>query len=134
MERLNLDKTSLKKFAITMGVGFLALAGLLVIRHKPSVSFTFVIISALFFILGIICASLLKPVYVFWMKLAYVLGWINTRVILVVIFYLVFTPMGIIMRVFGADLLDKRIDKSKASYWKKKESAAFNPANYERQF
>ena len=49
------------------------------------------------------------------------LGWINTRLILFIIFYLVFTPIGLVMRLFGVDLLDKKIDKNKNSYWRRKE-------------
>jgi hypothetical protein len=134
LEKLNLDRKSLRKFASTMCIGFLALAGLLIIRHKPSAAHILIIISTSFLFLGVICPIVLKPVYIFWMKLAFVLGWINTRLILVVIFYLVFTPMGVIMRIFGADLLDKKISKDKASYWKKNKVDVFSKANYERQF
>ena len=42
--------------------------------------------------------------------------------------------MGIAMRIFGVDLLEKKIDKNKESYWRKKEKMEFNPLNYERQF
>ena len=76
----------------------------------------------------------LKPVYIFWMRLAFILAWINTRLILSILFYLIFTPIGIGMRLFGGDLLDKKIDKNKESYWIKKEKAAFKQSDYERQF
>jgi len=50
----------------------------------------------------------------------------------VAMFYLVFTPVGLAMRLFRIDLLER--NKNKESYWKKKEKVDFNPLNYERRF
>jgi len=47
-------------------------------------------------------------------------------------FYLIFTPLGLFMRLFNIDLLEIR--KEKDTYWKKKEKMDFNPVNYERRF
>jgi uncharacterized protein involved in cysteine biosynthesis len=72
----------------------------------------------------------IKPAYDLWMKFAAVLAWINTRLILIAMFYLVFTPIGLIMRLFGSDQLGLRIEKDKRSYWVKNDKMI----NYERQF
>ena len=133
MEKTILDKDSLRKFGVTMGIAFLVITLLMLIRHRHSVV-PASIISALFFLFAFLFPSVLKPVYVFWMKLAFVLGWINTRLILIIIFYILFTPVGLIMRLFRADLLDRKIERSKNSYWKRREKKAFNPADYERLF
>lgn len=133
MEKLNFDRKTLKKFAITMGVAFFVITLLICLKGKHSILITSVI-SATFFILGFIMPSVLKPLYILWMKLAFILSWINTRLILVIIFYLVFTPIGIGMKLFRVDLLDRKIDKKRVSYWKKRESRVFNPLDYERQF
>jgi len=133
MEKLNLDIRNLKKFGITMGIAFLVITLLMLIRHRHSVIPTS-IISALFFLSAFLLPLALKPVYIFWMKLVFVLGWINTRLILMIIFYILFTPAGLIMRLFRVDLLDRKIDKSKDSYWKKREKKVFNPSDYERLF
>lgn len=76
----------------------------------------------------------LKPVYIIWMRFVFVLGWISARLLLLVVFYLVFTPTALIIRLFGKDLLDMKIDKNRPSYWHKKESKAFSRPDYERQF
>jgi hypothetical protein len=72
-------------------------------------------------------------VYIFWMRLAFILGWINTRIILFIIFYLIFTPIGIVLRIFGIDLLDRKIERDKESYWKKIEKKDMH-SDYQRQF
>lgn len=57
-----------------------------------------------------------------------------TRLLLSIVFYIMITPYAIIMRLFGKDPLDKRIEKEKNSYWIDKERSADGTAGYERQF
>ncbi|MDP3732510.1 MAG: SxtJ family membrane protein [Candidatus Omnitrophota bacterium] len=133
MDKLKLDRRSLRQFGITMAIAFLIITLIVLIRHKYSVIATS-IISITFLILAFASPALLKPIYILWMKLAFVLGWINTRLILFILFYLLFTPIGLVMRLFKVDLLERKIEKNKDSYWKKKEKMEFNLSNYERQF
>lgn len=129
MDKIDLSKNSLKKFGITMGIAFFIIAALLYFRHKQAVQLI-ASISILFFIGSFLRPLMLKPVYIFWMKLAFILGWVNTRLILLAVFYLVLTPIGILMKIFKADLLDLKIDKTKDSYWKRVEKST----DYQRQF
>jgi len=133
MEKLNLDISGLKKFGITMGIAFAIITLFILVRHRYSIFITSGI-SVLFFIFVFIMPNFLKPIYVSWMKLAFILGWINTRLILIIIFYLVLTPISIVIELLRIDLLDRRIDKDKNSYWHKKENQQFNILNYEKQF
>jgi len=116
-----------------MGIVFLIITLFLLLRHKHNMLST-ASVSILFFILALAAPLLLKPIYIFWMKLAFILGWFNTRLILFIIFYLIFTPIGLGMKLLGIDLLDRKIEKKKISYWIKKEITVFNPLNYQRQF
>lgn len=58
----------------------------------------------------------LAPVYQGWMKVAHVLGWINTRLLLGLVFYGVIAPMGLIMRLLGHDPLRRRREPERHSY------------------
>jgi len=116
-----------------MGLAFLAITLLILARHRHN-PLPALLISVMFFLSVFLFSGLLKSIYTLWMKLAFILGWINTRLILLVIFYLVVTPMGLVTKLFGIDLLDLRIDKRKVSYWRDKEKKLFNPTDYERQF
>lgn len=133
MDKMNLDKRSLRNFGITMGTAFLAISLFIFVRHKHN-SVPGFIISSIFFMAAFMAPEVLKPVYIIWMKLALILSWINTRIILLIIFYLLFAPVGIILRLLGRDPLDRKIEKNKESYWKKNEKHQFNPLDYERQF
>jgi hypothetical protein len=68
------------------------------------------------------------------MRFAHMLGWVNTRIILCIIFYLLFTPISIGIKILRKDLLDRKLDKRSDSYWKKKEITPLEPLQYERQF
>jgi hypothetical protein len=87
---------------------------------------------ALFLAGGLFVRSLLKHVYVAWMKFAFVLGWVNTRLILGIFFYGVLTPIGVIMRLSGWDPLTRKLDRSAQSYWVKRQHETFDPKKYER--
>ena len=76
---------------------------------------------------------IMKPIHVGWMKFAFVLGWINTRILLGTFYYLILTPIGLVMRAFGNDLLDEKLEPEAASYWKKR-TTTFDPQTMERQF
>lgn len=132
MEKLRLDKKSLRKFGITICIVFLVM-GLIAIIRDRNASLP-IYISIIFLVPAIIMPVLLKPVYILWIRFAYLLSWINTRSILIIIFYLIFAPIGIVMRLFGIDLLDRKIDDKKNSFWKEKEKRELGPLDYERQF
>ena len=117
---------------MTMGIMFLVISVLCFFRQKYAGTLYTIMVSCVFFIMGLILPVFLKPVYIAWMRLAFILGWVNTRIILVILFYLIFTPAGLLMRLFGIDPLE--IKKKEETYWKEKEKIAFNPINYERRF
>ncbi len=73
-------------------------------------------IGALLILLGVAVPFLLKYPYILWMKIGEVLGWINTRIILGVIFYLLITPIGIIKKIFGTDSMRRKLDKDAITY------------------
>jgi hypothetical protein len=59
---------------------------------------------------------MLAPVYRIWMKIGAVLGWVNTRLILGVVFYFLFTPIGLIMRLFRHDAMARKFEPRADSY------------------
>ena len=90
-------------------------------------------IATILLLLGLILPKLLLPIHTFWMGLAMALAWINTRIILTCLFYAVFTPIGMIMRLFR-DPLDRQLCDGRVSYWIRKEPKPFDPKTYENQF
>ena len=63
-----------------------------------------------------VAPRILAPVYRAWMALGEVLAWINTRIILGVVFYGVVTPLGLLMRLFSRDPMRRQFDRTGESY------------------
>jgi Saxitoxin biosynthesis operon protein SxtJ len=80
---------------------------------------------------ALIFPKALYPVYKVWMAFAGVLGWINTRIILSLIFYLVFLPVGLVMRLF-TDPMHRKLNSSAETY--RVESKPPKTENLERPF
>ncbi|HMI30851.1 MAG TPA: SxtJ family membrane protein [Candidatus Limnocylindrales bacterium] len=63
--------------------------------------------------------SLRRPFYLGWIYVTYPIGYVLSHVILGAVFYLVFTPVGLVMRMLGKDPLHRRFDRAAATYWVK---------------
>ncbi|MCK7580737.1 MAG: SxtJ family membrane protein [Chromatiales bacterium] len=74
----------------------------------------------------------LAPLNRGWIAFGHVLGWINARIILGLVFFVVVTPTGLIMRLLGKDLLRMRSPRS-ASYWIKRDQP-LDPQSLRNQF
>lgn len=76
-----------------------------------------------------------RAIYAFWFGFSIVLGYFVSRIILTVVFWLVMTPTGLIMRVTGKDPMDRKLDPGAPSYWKPREPATDTSIErYEKQF
>jgi hypothetical protein len=91
-------------------------------------------VGLLLIILGFIFPSVLRPIYKIWMLLAFFIGGIVSRVILTVLFYVVLTPIGLVLRLFGKDILDKKFDKRRKSYWVKKDLSGHTKKQYGKMY
>ena len=81
------------------------------------------VISFIFLALGIINSKILTPLNKLWFKFGLLLGAIVAPVIMGFIFFIVVTPIGLLMRLFGKDLLRKKFNKSVKSYWIKRDKS-----------
>ena len=133
IKNIKSEKRDLRKFGITIGIILLIITGFLFWKEKESfeILLTF---GVAFGILGITIPFILKPIFWVWMVFATILGWIMTRVILSFLFYIIFTPIGLILRFFGKQFLELRWDQSKESYWNIKTNEHLQKENYEKQF
>ena len=129
------DKKELRKFGITVGV-VLVLIGFAfqLIWDNYTIYMVLGIIGAFLIFFGILIPAALLPVQKAWMILAVVLGFIMTRVILSILFYLIVTPIGFVAKIVGKDFLNKKIDKTKKTYWHKRENKKYQRIYTERQF
>jgi len=129
----SLSPQELRKFGLTTGVIVALLFGLLLPwLFNHSLPIWPWAIAAILWGWAILLPAMLESVYHGWMKIGHVLGWINTRIILGVIFYTVFFLVGIIMKVIGNDPMSRKIDKTVTSY--RVASRPYNKNHVERPF
>jgi hypothetical protein len=97
-----------KSFGVSVGAVLLLIAAILVWRERVRTAEIVGGIGAVLLILGLIQPRLLKWPSAIWWKFALVLGYVNARIILSVIFIIVFSPLGLLWRVIGKDPLAKK--------------------------
>ena len=83
--------------------------------------------------LALLAPRLLRPVHKGWMRGAEALGWFNTRLLLGLVYYLVMTPIGLLLRLVGRDPLDRRLH-DRPSYWIARRPQADPKGTMERRF
>lgn len=127
------DTRELKKFGQTMAIAFLVIGGFLFWRRQTAWPYLLAV-AAMFQLMTWLWAAPLEPIQRVWMKFGHALGWMNTRIILSVIFFIFMTPIRLILLMMGKDLLDEKLEREKKSYWKSKEPGSTGVANYERLY
>ena len=116
-----------RSFGIIFFVVFMIIA-LWPLLNSENVRIWSLIISIIFFFLGILNSNLLTPLNKLWMKFGLLLGKVISPAIMAIIFFGVVTPTGLIMRIFGKDIL-KLNKNNNNSYWEDKDNSNNNMNN-----
>jgi hypothetical protein len=132
-EIAKLDKKGLRKFGYTTGAVLACLFGLLLpwIFSRPIPRWPW-IAAAVLATWATIAPLSLQPLYQAWMRFGAVLGWINTRIILGVVFYALIMPVGFIVRTFTHDPMARKLDADATTY--RLPSKQSPPDNMKRPF
>ena len=130
IKNISTTKKDIKNFGFLIG-GILVIISLFLI-WKDIASYKIIMpIGVIFILFGKFLPTILKPIYLAWMTFAVILGWIMTRVILAILFYLIVTPIGLIGRIFGAKYLNLSWNDNVKSYWDKRDKTV---SDIEKQF
>ena len=130
IKNIKKNKEEIRKFGFLIGGVLIAISIFMLWKTFNQYQLVF-IIGISFVLLGFFIPSILKPIYIIWMTFATILGWIMTRVILTILFYLIVTPIGLIARIFGVKFLDLSWNDNVKSYWNKREGSV---SDIEKQF
>ena len=109
-------QNSYKSFGLLFFIVFLII-GLWPLKNGDSLNIYFIAISITFLILGLINSKLLSPLNKIWIKLGEVLGIIISPIVMFLVYFIVLTPVSLIVRLFGKDLLGLKFFKKNESYW-----------------
>ena len=121
--------SSNRSFGILFFIVFLGI-GLWPLKNNNDPNYIFLGLSSIFLILGIINSKLLNPLNKAWVKFGEILGMIIAPIVMGLVYFIILTPISLLVRLFGKDLLKLKKNKS-STYWIKREK---NIGNMDKQF
>ena len=121
----NIKINSNRSFGIVFFIVFLLIA-LYPITYSEDIRIWSLIVSFIFLILGLLNSKILTPLNKLWFKFGVILGKIISPIIMGIIFFLVVTPIGLIIKVLGKDLLRLKYNKKNNTYWIEKNGPKSN--------
>jgi len=130
IKNIKTNKEEIRKFGFLIGGVLIAISIFMLWKTFNQYQLVF-IIGISFVLMGYFIPRILKPIYIIWMTFATILGWIMTRVILTILFYLIVTPIGLIARIFGVKFLDLSWNENVKTYWNKRDGSV---SDIEKQF
>jgi len=113
------NKSSNKSFGILFFIVFLGF-GLWPLTKNLSPNIYLIIIASCFLILGVLNSKILTPLNNLWIQLGEFLGKLIAPVVMALIYFFILTPVSLIVRVFGKDLLSLKFLKEQESYWRQR--------------
>jgi hypothetical protein len=84
-------------------------------------------------LLGLVAPKLLKPLFVGLMIVSFPIGWVVSHVLMALMYYALITPFGLVMRAVGYDPMNRKLDPSADTYWRKLPQSPGN-TQYFRQY
>ena len=112
--------SSNRSFGLVFFVIFLIVA-LWPLKNEEDIRLWSLVISIIFFILGVLNSKLLTPLNKLWFKFGILLGSIVSPFVMGIIYFAVVTPIGVLMRLLGKDLLRTSKIKNTSTYWIKRD-------------
>ena len=126
---MEIKKSSVRSFGFLFFIVFILIA-LWPMLAGENIRYWAILISFIFFILGLLKSKILIPLNNVWIKIGEYLGKIIAPIVMFVIYFSIVTPIGLVLRLFGKDLLKLKFNKLEKSYWIKRE----NIKSMKRQF
>ena len=127
-------KKDLRQFGIALSVILGVFGTIHFFKGHGSAYPWFFALAIVFLFLGILIPKSLKQVFTIFTKIAHAIGWFNTRVILIVVYYIILTPIGLVMKMFGKDILDIKSKQNKETYWRERKTIKTDANQLTKQF
>ena len=113
------SQSSNRSFGLLFFIVFLII-GLWPLKNGDNLNLYFSVTSLIFLILGLLNSKLLSPLNKAWIKFGEILGLIIAPIVMAFVYFIFLTPVSLVVRVFGKDLLRVKFNKKIDSYWIKR--------------
>lgn len=134
IENIKSSRKDLRNFSMFLAVALSVIGGLLLAKDKDYY-WCFFVLSFLFLFSGLAFPIILKPIHKIWMTVSIVIGWFMSRLILIILFYFVLTPISLIIRLFKKEIMDIRYKKdNRETYWIPRQHDNAAKRDYQKQF
>ncbi len=121
----SLANRELRNFGLVLAIMFpLFFSGILPWLFSKSIPFWPLYLGGAILAMAVTLPKSMVPIHYVWMRIGFVLGYINTRIILGIVFFLVVWPIGLLARLVGKDFMRAKIDKSLDTYKEESENRA----------
>ena len=113
---------------------FFALVGVWPLVHRRPLRLWAFFVSAAFLLVALALPRVLHPLNLLWARFGRLLSKVTNPIITGLMFYVIFTPAGLLLRLFGKDLLRLKYERSATSYWIRRDPAGLVPESMRNQF
>jgi len=110
------SQSSNRSFGLLFFIVFLII-GLWPLKNGDNLNLYFSITSLIFLILGLLNSKLLSPLNKIWIKFGEILGVIIAPIIMALVYFVILTPVSLVVRVFGKDILGLKFINKQQTYW-----------------
>ena len=110
------SQSSNRSFGILFFIVFL-IFGVWPLKNGENLNYYFIIFSGIFLLLGLLNSKLLSPLNKIWIKFGEILGIIIAPIIMALVYFVFLTPVSLVVRVFGKDLLGLKFTNKQQTYW-----------------
>lgn len=123
-----------QRFGLGLALLFSVLAAAAFFRGRPDIAQRYYPVALALAALALLFPPPLWPLQRLAALIIRGIAWLNTQVMLALVFYLVFAPVGIVLRILGRDMLDRKIQPNRDSYWIPREGKDYRPEDDEKQY
>ena len=123
-------RSSNRSFGLLFFVVFLVIA-LWPLTKKSEINLYLISIALIFLVLGLLNSNILSPLNKAWIKLGEILGRIVAPVVMAIVYFIILTPISLLVRLFGKDLIGMKFSNDIKSYWVKRKK---NLGSMDKQF
>ncbi len=117
MNSSQISQNDLKKFGLTLSLILAVVSLVNFLKHQQTALYIFWAFSGITAIFALFWTKHLKTTYNIFIRTTQAIGWLNSKLILIFLYYLVITPIGYLMRLFKKDPLIKKLERDSLSYW-----------------
>ncbi|MBN1879999.1 hypothetical protein JW823_07805 [bacterium] len=140
LHSMDQNRSAMRLFGLLLAGLLLAMAGVIYFWSYSETTGTpvkLIVLSGLGLLSGLAAAIIpeaLRPVNTVFLIISLIIGWIMTRLVLIILFFGLFFPVGVILRLMGKDSMRLKLDRQNESYWILRSEDEFDPARCRRLF